>query len=70
MGIVDEWNDLRSRYENRYRRYLKRWHEYHNEDDRGHANECCYVLLNIFGLTPEQVNKLEEDYCGLTHNLQ
>lgn len=67
-NITEIWENARLAYQQRYIMWLKRWHDYHNEDERGHANECSYVLTNIFGLTDKQVKELECDYCGLTNN--
>lgn len=67
MGITELWKNERIRYQQRYVRYLRRWNKTHNEDDRGHFLECSYVLINIFGLTADQVNELEQnDYDGFT----
>lgn len=65
-SIIEKWNTERIRYQQRYARFVKKWNEYHNEDDRGHLTECSYVLINIFGLTKDQVEELEQDYIGLT----
>lgn len=65
-NITKTWEKARIDYQQRYVTWLKRWHDYHNEDDRGHANECRYVLINIFGLTDRQIREIEHDYIGLT----
>lgn len=65
-NITKTWEKERIDYQQRYVKWLKRWHDYHNEDDRGHANECIYVLINIFGLTYRQIREIEHDYSGLT----
>lgn len=67
-NIIEIWEKTRLDYQQRYVMWLKRWHDYHNEDDRGHANECSYVLISIFGLTDKQVRELEYNYCGFTNN--
>ncbi len=67
-NITKAWENARLAYQQRYINWLKRWHDYHNEDDRGHANECSYVLINVFGLISEQVIELEHDCSGFTNN--
>lgn len=67
MGIVEVWEQQRLMYQQRYVKYLKKWNKTHNEDDRGHMLECSYVLINIFRLTANQVEELDQfDYIGLT----
>ena len=68
-NITKAWQDARICYQQRYaicaRKYKK------NLEDKellGHLKECSYVLIEIFGLTPKQVEELEEnDFMGLTH---
>jgi hypothetical protein len=67
-NITEVWENERLAYQQRYVMWLKRWENYHNEDDRGHANECSYVLINIFGLTDGQIKELEHNYSGLTND--
>ena len=67
-NITEAWENTRLTYQQRYIMWLKRWHEYHNEDDRGHANECSYVLINVFGLTDKQIKELEHNYSGFTND--
>ena len=67
-NITKTWEKERIAYQKRYVMWLKLWHDYHNEDDRGHADECSYVLINIFGLTDKQVREWEIDYSGLTND--
>ena len=67
MNITEFWKNERIRYQQRYVWYLRRWNETHNENDKGHFLECSYVLINIFGLTVEQVDELEQNnYAGFT----
>lgn len=67
MSITEIWESERLGYQQRYVRFLERWNETHNEDDKGHLLECSYVLINIFGLTAKQVEELEQfNYAGLT----
>lgn len=67
-NITEAWEKTRLAYQQRYIMWTKRWHEYHNEDDRGHINECSYVLINIFGLTDKQIKELEHNYSGFTND--
>lgn len=67
-NITEVWENERLAYQQRYVMWLKRWENYHNEDDRGHANECSYVLINIFGLTDGQIKELEHNYSGLNND--
>lgn len=64
--ITEIWQNARFAYQQRYVMRIKRWHDYHNEDDRDHLNECSYVLISIFGLTDKQVRELEHNNCGFT----
>ena len=60
-NIKETWENARLAYQQRYIMWLRRWHDYPNEDDRGHANECSYVLISIFGLTDKQGKELEQE---------
>lgn len=67
-NITETWENERRVYQQRYVMWLKRWHDYHRQDDRGHVHECSYVLINIFGLTEKQIKELEQNYSGLTND--
>lgn len=67
-NITEAWDKERLAYQQRYIMWLKKWYEFHNEDYRGHANECSYVLINIFGLSGKQIRELEHNYSGLTND--
>ena len=67
-NITEAWEKDRLAYQQRYVMYHKRWHDYHNAEDRGHMHECSYVLINIFGLTDKQMRELEKDHSGLTND--
>lgn len=67
--VQQEWENLRLAYQQRYVKYAKQVNE--NPDNKtvlGQMLESSYVLINVFGLSSEQVQELESyDYCGLTN---
>ena len=69
-NIAKAWEDARICYQQRYVSYARKCKENTNDKDAfGHLHECSYVLIEIFGLTPKQVEELEEnDFMGLTHS--
>lgn len=67
-NITEAWEKTCLDYQQRYIKWLNRWYEYHNEDCRGHANECSYVLINVFGLSEKQIRELEHNYSGFTND--
>lgn len=65
--IVDEWNDARIRYQNRYYGACKKLKTGEtNTDNHGAMLEMSYVLISIFGLSPKEVEEVEEN-GGLTN---
>ena len=68
-NITKAWQDARICYQQRYVSFARKYKK--NSEDKellGHLNECSYVLIEFFGLTPNQVKELEEnDFMGLTH---
>ena len=68
-NITKAWQDARICYQQRYVSYARKYKENElDKDSLGHLHECSYVLIEIFGLTPKQVEELEEnDFMGLTH---
>ena len=67
-NIKETWENECRAYQQRYVIYLKRWHDYRSQYDLGHANECSYVLITIFGLTDKQIKELEHNYSGFTND--
>lgn len=66
-NIVDEWNNTRIRYQNRYYgacQKLKTGET--NTDNHGAMLEMSYVLISIFGLSPKEVEEVEKN-GGLTN---
>lgn len=59
---------MRIAYQQRYAKYAKQANENpNNKTVLGQMSENSYVLINMFGLSSEQILELEfYDYCGLT----
>ena len=64
MGYITEaWEKQKEEYAERYFEYIKRWKEegsVRNSDTHGHAMECSYVLINLFGCTCAEVDLIEK----------
>lgn len=66
-NIVEEWNNTRIRYQNRYYSACKKLKTGEtNTDNHGAMLEMSYVLISIFGLSPKEVEEVEEN-GGLTN---
>lgn len=67
MNFRENFENYRMVYQSRYVRYLKKYDENNADmDSHGHAMECSHILINVFGLTDNEVRQLEKnDYAGL-----
>lgn len=60
--IIDTWEAQKQQYCERFCDYMKKWKEegsITNSDTHGHAMECSYVLINIFGYSNTDIDQLE-----------
>ena len=66
--LLKAWENERINYQQRYAYHARKYAK--NENDnvaKGQMLEASYVLINVFGLTDEQVDELEQNnFCGLT----
>lgn len=61
-NIVEEWNNARIRYQNRYYSACKKLKTGEtNTDNHGAMLEMSYVLISIFGLSPKEVDEVEKN---------
>ena len=61
-NIVEEWNNARIRYQNRYYGACKKLKTGEtNTDNHGAMLEMSYVLISIFGLSPKEVDEVEKN---------
>lgn len=61
-NIVEEWNNTRIRYQNRYYGACKKLKTGEtNTDNHGAMLEMSYVLISIFGLSPKEVDEVEKN---------
>lgn len=67
MSIIEAWENSRMDYQQRYIRFLNKFNETGNADDRGHMLEASYVLISIFGLSVQQIQELEHNNSRLTN---
>ena len=67
-NITITWENERIFYQQRYIMWLKKFQATNSEYYRGHVLECSYVLINVFGLTSEQIKELEHDYSGFLND--
>ena len=66
MNLFHKMEECRLKYQARYASYLRKYTETGDMDAHGHAMECSYVLIEIFGLTDEEVRQLEKNqFAGL-----
>lgn len=66
-NIVEEWNNARIRYQNRYYGACKKLKTGEtNTDNHGAMLEMSYVLISIFGLSPKEVDEVEKN-SGFTN---
>lgn len=59
-------SEMQMVYQQRYAKFLKKYVENNTDmDSHGHAMECSYILINVFGLTDCEVRQLEKnDFAG------
>lgn len=61
-NIVEEWNNTRIRYQNRYYGACKKLKTGEtNTDNHGAMLEMSYVLISIFGLSPKEIEEVEKN---------
>lgn len=67
LNLKEQVKNMQMIYQLRYAQYLKKYDENNNDmDSHGHAMECSYILINLFGLTDDEVKQLEKNnYAGL-----
>lgn len=67
LNLKSQIKEMQKVYQLRYANYLKKYmNNNYDLDSHGHAMECCYVLIDIFGLTEDEINQLEKnDYAGM-----
>ena len=67
LNLKEQIKNMQMIYQLRYAQYLKKYDENNNDmDSHGHAMECSYILINLFGLTDDEVKQLEKNnYAGL-----
>lgn len=66
--VLNAWEKSRIKYQQRYATYISRYVNSGEKDmdAHGHAMECSYILINLFGLTDSEMRQLESDnYAGL-----
>lgn len=67
-NILSTWKTERINYQRRYAEHVLKYDENPNDEtNRGAMLESSYVLINIFGLTAEQVKEVERNQ-GFTDN--
>ena len=65
--VQSAWEDMRICYQNRYARMCKKVTKNEsNTDNHGALLEMSYVLIEVFGLTPKEVDEVEKN-GGLTN---
>ena len=67
-SIINEWENARLAYQQRYVQYLRKFNETGDAETRGQLNECSHVLIDIFGLTVKQIKEIEHNYSGFTND--
>lgn len=65
-AVQKEWEKMRIAYQSRYARMYRKAENEFNTDNHGALLEMSYVLITVFGLTPEQVEEIERN-GGLTN---
>lgn len=59
--VQREWECMRLLYQDRYSKMYKEAKDEFNTDNHGAMLEMSFVLINIFGLTPEQIKEVERN---------
>ena len=67
MNVKELIKEKQMVYQQRYAKYIKKYVENNNDmESYGHAMECSYILIDVFGLTGNEVEQLEKNnYAGL-----
>lgn len=66
-AVQEEWEKMRIAYQIRYARMYKKVRDNKfNTDNHGALLEMSYVLIEVFGLTSQQVEEVEKN-GGLTN---
>lgn len=66
-AVQEEWEKMRIAYQIRYARMYKKVRDNEfNTDNHGALLEMSYVLIEVFGLTSQQVEEVEKN-GGLTN---
>lgn len=61
-NILKTWNEERIKYQIRYAKSCIKYHEDPTSfDNKGHVDEQCWVLINIFGLSEKQIEEVEKE---------
>ena len=67
-NILKTWNEERIKYQIRYAKSCIKYHkDPKNLDNKGHMNEHCYVMLNLFRLSEKQIGEVEKE-GGFTYD--
>ena len=67
-GIIDSWKDAKNAYVARYYKHHMRYLKNPNDlVNKGAMLENCYVLINIFGCSKEDIQEIEK-YGFLENN--
>lgn len=60
MNLVENFKAQKETYLKRYKRYLMAWLTNQNDlDSHGHAMECSWVLIEIFGMSEKELRTID-----------